>query len=188
MDKIKGKFRVACVGIVIGFSSEYSILKKLKLVGEPCKIFKKTAFVKNMFNSELEVSKFIGAKIKTVSGIRGQIKKTSKEGGQGSFRAVFEDKILMSDIVFLRTWYTLKLEKFYNPMIGFNQSKLVKTTWQLRKSLGIVNDETNKEYPRLERPNKKFSPLVVPKKLQMSLPFKTKEKISEVVESNNLIK
>jgi len=34
----------------------------------------------------------------------------------GSFRATFEDKPLMSDIIFLRAWIGVDLPKFYNPV------------------------------------------------------------------------
>jgi ribosome biogenesis protein BMS1 len=36
-------------------------MKKLKLIGEPFKVHKNTAFVKGMFNSNLEAAKFTGA-------------------------------------------------------------------------------------------------------------------------------
>lgn len=73
-------FRVSATGVVLEFNASFPVCKKLKLVGYPSKIFKNTAFVRGMFNSDLEVAKFEGVKIRTVSGIRGQIKKAVGEG------------------------------------------------------------------------------------------------------------
>lgn len=67
----QAKFRLAATGVVQELNHNYDIMKKLKLVGEPFKIYKNTAFIKGMFNSSLEASKFIGGVVKTVSGLRG---------------------------------------------------------------------------------------------------------------------
>ncbi|KAJ5773898.1 Ribosome biogenesis protein (Bms1) [Penicillium paradoxum] len=108
-------FRIAATGVVQSVDEHTEIVKKLKLTGHPYKIFKNTAFIKDMFNSALEIAKFEGASIKTVSGIRGQIKRALAKP-EGCFRATFEDKILMSDIVFLRAWYPIKPHRYYNPV------------------------------------------------------------------------
>ena len=91
-EKGNNGFRVAGTATVLELDQSFKIVKKLKLVGHPHKIHKNTCFVKGMFNDAMEVARFEGAALKTVSGIRGQIKKASANsiGGPGCFRATFE--------------------------------------------------------------------------------------------------
>ncbi|TPX32892.1 hypothetical protein SmJEL517_g04088 [Synchytrium microbalum] len=175
-------FRVSATGVVLDINQTVEVVKKLKLTGSPYKIFKNTAFIKDMFTSALEVARFEGASIRTVSGIRGQVKKPASKP-EGAFRAAFEDKILMSDIVFLRAWYPIKPKKFCNPVTSLLLSS--KTEWhgmrpvsELRKEAGIeVPLNQDSLYKQIERKTRRFNPLQIPRKLQADLPFASKPKL-----------
>ncbi len=78
--KDQANFRICATGVIVEINTQFKIMKKLKLIGEPFKVHKNTAFIKGMFNSNLEAAKFTGAQLKTVSGIRGTIKRAIKEG------------------------------------------------------------------------------------------------------------
>lgn len=197
-------FRISATGVVLDIDRSTKIVKKLKLTGVPYKIFKNTAFVKDMFTSALEVAKFEGANIRTVSGIRGQVKKALPKP-DGYFRATFEDKVLMSgmyfcvqnrfyfenfagfflftDIIFLRAWYSVQPRKFYNPVTSLLLSDKahwtgMRLTGEVRRERGLKTPlNVNSTYKHIERPPRRFNPLIVPKKLQSSLPYASKPKL-----------
>ena len=181
-------FRIAATGVVLNVDESTEIVKKLKLTGHPYKIFRNTAFIRDMFSTSLEIAKFEGASIRTVSGIRGQIKRALSKP-EGHFRATFEDKVLMSDIVFLRAWYPIKPHKFYNPITNLlgsypddNDKKgAASGGWQGMRLTGQVRHEQkiptplqkNSAYRKIERQTRHFNPLRVPRQLAADLPFKS---------------
>lgn len=182
-------FRIAATGSIVELDKSTCVMKKLKLTGVPFKVYKKTAFIKGMFNSSLEVAKFEGAKLRTVSGIRGQIKKASSKP-EGSFRATFEDKILLSDIVFCRTWYKVDVPRFYSPVTSLLLPNEKKSQWQGMRTTGQLKREKNLRvqpnpdslYTPVERDPKVFKPLMIPRTLQKVLPYKDKPKLQPVLE------
>ncbi|XP_063691057.1 uncharacterized protein LOC134823502 [Bolinopsis microptera] len=180
-DKKTSSFRIVATGVILGLDKTVDVVKKLKLTGTPYKIFKNTAFLKGMFSSILEVSKFEGAMIKTVSGIRGQVKR-ALSAPPGAYRASFEDKIQMSDIVFLRCWVSVDIPKFYTPVINLLTADKtwagMRTVAELRREKGeTIPVKQDSLYKEIERKTKVFRPLKVSKSLQKNLPFKTKPKV-----------
>mmetsp|Transcript_56299 Transcript_56299/g.127990 ORF Transcript_56299/g.127990 Transcript_56299/m.127990 type:complete len:849 (+) Transcript_56299:678-3224(+) len=164
-------FRIAATGLVLEASTQFRIVKKLKFVGEPKQIFKKTAFISGMFSSDLEVSKCVHAKLQTVSGIRGEIKKAV--GTQGTFRAGFEDKILMSDLVICKAWVQVSPKKFYNPMLDLPEWRRMRTMAELRRDAEVaIPQKADADYgAKPVRAEKVFNELKIGKNLAKNLPF-----------------
>ena len=182
-QKSASDFRIAATGVILDLDKSATIVKKLKLTGSPLKIFKKTAFIKDMFTTALEVAKFEGAMIRTVSGIRGVVKKAIKAPA-GAFRATFEDKILLSDIVFTRTWFRVDIPKYYNPITSHLLPADDRAGWQGMKTVGQLRFErqlsapqnVDSHYRDVKRKPRLFAPFVVPAKLKKDLPFSVREK------------
>ena len=177
-------FKIVATGVVLELDKSTQIVKKLKLTGEPYKIFKKTAFVKGMFTSSLEVAKFEKAAIRTVSGVRGMIKKCLA-APEGAFRATFEDKILMSDIVFVKTWFQVEVPKFYAIVSNLLMEPSQRSNWTGMRTVGQIKRDANIQnsvnedclYKEITRQPKVFQPLQVPRSLQAELPYNLKPKV-----------
>eukprot|EP00768_Dysnectes_brevis_P002873 gnl/Dysnectes_brevis/2099_a2434_1863.p1 GENE.gnl/Dysnectes_brevis/2099_a2434_1863~~gnl/Dysnectes_brevis/2099_a2434_1863.p1 ORF type:complete len:1140 (+),score=373.36 gnl/Dysnectes_brevis/2099_a2434_1863:54-3422(+) len=173
-------FRVSATGSVLELSKTSKVVKKLKLVGHPYKIQRNTVFLRDMFSSRLEATAFVGAALKTVSGIRGTIKKALREP-EGHVRATFEDRLKPSDIVFFRSWYPVKVQRFFNPvanhLLDMHQWTGVRSFAQLRHDQQVaipVNPDS--VYRPVSRPETEFGKIKVPRSLQRKLPFSAKPK------------
>lgn len=87
----------------------------------------------------------------------------------------------MIDIVFLRAWYPIRPRKFYNPVTSLLEED--KTDWQgmrvtgnIRAELGIAApSKPDSTYRKIERVTRRFNPLKIPKTLQASLPYASKQ-------------
>ena len=184
VSSVNADFRIAASGVVLEMDKATEIVKKLKLTGTPYKIFKNTCFIRGMFSSALECAKFEGAALRTVSGVRGQLKK-ALTSPDGAFRATFEDRILMSDIVSLRTWSPVSIPRYCNLVTSLLEKD--KTGWTGMRTVGQIRYEngtkppvkTDSLYRPIEREKRRFNPVRVPPALQRQLPFKSKPKNKE---------
>ncbi|SBT87125.1 small ribosomal subunit assembling AARP2 protein, putative [Plasmodium malariae] len=174
-------YRICINGVIIETNNNINIMKKLKLIGEPYKIYKNTAFIKNMFNSDLEVCKFINCPVVTPSGIKGLIK--NKLDDKGNFRCTFADKIRISDIVILKLYVNVKIKKYYN----YDIENKLRSINELRYIYNIYVNHTSGNYRKTPFRHFYHSKIHINPKLLKELPYKTKPKLFKKVQHSNQI-
>ncbi|CDU16094.1 asparagine and aspartate rich protein 2, putative [Plasmodium yoelii] len=171
-------YRICINGIILETNNNINIMKKLKLIGEPYKIFKNTAFVKNMFNTDLEVCKFINCPVITPSGIKGLIK--NKINDKGDFRCTFSDQIKKSDIVILKLYVNVSIKKYYN----YDIENKIKSINELRYIYNIyVNHSSG--YKQIPFRHFYHNKIYVKPQLLKQLPFKSKPKLFKKIDHEN---
>jgi len=175
-------YRVSATGLVVEGAEKFKVLKKIKLVGEPYKVHDKTAFIKGMFTSDLEVEKSLHARIQTVSGIKGEIKKPHKD--KGDFRAMFGHKIQMSDLVVMKAWVPVEVPTFCNPMIDLDIWPRMRSINEVRRDTATpIPNKADSSYGTAKQDrskiSNKFSKIRIPTKVMNALPFKSKLKVVE---------
>lgn len=85
----------------------------------------------------------------------------------------------MSDVVILRSWYPVNVKRFYNPVTSMllkdkTEWKGMRLTGQIRAAQGIETPSNpDSAYKKVERVERHFNGLKVPKIIQKNLPFKS---------------
>jgi ribosome biogenesis protein BMS1 len=170
-------FRITATGVTVDPMGDGHIVKKLRVNGHPSEIYQKTAKISDMFTSDIEATQFIGGLVRTVSGIRGVIKKVEKHG---VVRCTFEDTVKQSDIVFLNTWVKVVPTDLFTPVNSLlsNEWNLVRTTAELRAELGLRPEfKEDSVYRDVERPEYAPQVLKVPAALKQKLPYAVKKQL-----------
>jgi ribosome biogenesis protein BMS1 len=168
-------FRITATGVTVEPMGDGNVVKKLRVNGHPSEIFQKTAKVSDMFTSDIEATQFVGGLVRTVSGIRGVIKKAEKHG---AVRCTFEDRVKQSDIVFLNTWVKVVPTELFTPVNSLlsNEWNLVRTTAELRAELNLRPEfKEDSVYRHVERPEYAPQVLRVPTALKQKLPYAVKK-------------
>ena len=172
-------FRISATGATVAPMGDGNVVKKLRVCGHPKEIFQKTAMIDDMFTSDIEATQFIGGLVKTVSGIRGVIKKVDKNG---VVRCTFEDTVKTSDIVFLNTWVKVVPKQFYTPINSLLSKEwdLVRTTAEMRQALDLRPEyKEDSVYKDVKRPEYKEQVLRIPKGLKEQLPYALKKQFEK---------
>ncbi|MCL7023378.1 hypothetical protein MKW94_006186 [Papaver nudicaule] len=125
----KAAFRFLAKAFVVGANKAARIVKKSMRIGTPVKIFKNTAFIKDMFTSDLEIANFKDAKIETASGIYGKINEPagedlisgleSKDGQprEGIAKCTFKRKIRKHDTIFMHVYEKVEVPRIFHPIM-----------------------------------------------------------------------
>ncbi|KAI3875536.1 hypothetical protein MKW92_024843 [Papaver armeniacum] len=86
------------------------------------KNIQKTAFIKDMFTSDLEIANFKDAQIQTASGVYGKINEPAGEGLthglEGIAKCTFQRKICKHDTVFMHVYRKVEVPRFFEIMSG----------------------------------------------------------------------
>jgi ribosome biogenesis protein BMS1 len=189
----QASFRVAMTGVTLEMQTQPAVVKKLKLIGYPRKVARTSAIVKGMFSSSREVARFTGARLKTVAGLRGEVKKALRTP-EGDFRATFEDKIQFSDTIILKTWSQVLIDRFFLDTLtlcvpssqrsdygvaGSGTGVSVRSVAQLRaaRELAVPVNRDSLYLPITERSGYRAAPLRVPMNLQRRLPASSKQHV-----------
>ncbi|KAI3861925.1 hypothetical protein MKX03_004433 [Papaver bracteatum] len=121
-NKHRAAFRFLAKASVVDTNQAAKIVKKIKRIGTPCKISKKTAFIKDMFTSDLEIANFKDAKIQTASGVYGKINEPAGEGLthglEGIAKCTFQHKICKHDTVFMHVYREVEVPRFFDPIMS----------------------------------------------------------------------